>query len=204
MRGSVHQRLDTFVDAAFAFSLTLLLAAPVGGADLLQSLRTTLGQLPAFAIGFVILAMFWNEHVAWRRDGGNDEPFAVVLSLLLVFTVLIFVLTLRPMAEVFASFLLSGSTPGLGADDVGSLFRVYGAGFVAMCVVTMMLHLQGRRHSDAPRVMRGRAIIYAILAAAGTLSLALTFGQPTAQFAPWVYPVAGVAVGLFAWRYRWT
>ncbi|MFN3371213.1 MAG: hypothetical protein ACK4Z0_06760 [Sphingomonadaceae bacterium] len=102
-----------------------------------------------------------------------------------------------------SSFLLLGETPGLERDDVAGLFRIYGAGFAIMCAVTMALHLQGRRQGDHPRGLRGRAIIYALLASAGTLSLLLTFSPKAATFAPWVYPGAGLVVGLFAARYRW-
>jgi uncharacterized membrane protein len=199
-----RHRLDAFVDAAFAFALTLLLANTVAAGDLLESLRATIGQLPAFAIGFAILAMFWNEHVAWRRLGGNDRGLAVLLSLLLVFLVLVFVLALRPMAQSLAAFLLAGESAGLDARGVAEVFRVYGAGFAAMCTVTMALHLQGGRFTDEPRHLRGRAISYGILATAGAVSLALTFLPGTAPLlAPWVYAALPLVMGLFAFLYRW-
>lgn len=69
------------MDAAFAFALTLLLVVGAAPDDLLGSLRAILGQLPAYAIGFATLAMFWNEHVAWRGLGGNERAGATLLSL---------------------------------------------------------------------------------------------------------------------------
>lgn len=198
-----HHRLDAFVDAAFAFALTLLLATTVASDDLLQSLRATLGQLPAFAIGFAILAMFWNEHVAWRRLGGNDRGLAVLLSLLLVFVVLVFVLALRPMAQSLADFLIAGGSPGLDAGGVADLFRIYGAGFATMCTVTMALHLQGCSHTDQPRHLRGRAIVYGILASFGMLSMAITFLPKFGILAPWAYLALPPVMGLFTFLYRW-
>lgn len=198
-----HHRLDAFVDAAFAFAVTLLLATTVDADSLLASLRATLAQLPAFAIGFAILAMFWNAHVAWRRLGGNDRGLAVLLSLLLVFLVLVFVLALRPMAQSLAGFLLAGESPGLDARAIAEIFRVCGAGFATICTVTMALHLQGRPQGDEPRHMRGRAIVYGILAASGALSLALTVMPGLAMLAPWVYAVLPPVMGLFAFLCRW-
>ena len=159
--------------------------------------------MPAFAIGFAILAMFWNEHVAWRRLGGNDRGLAVLLSLLLVFLVLVFVLALRPMAQSLAAFLLAGESAGLDAGGIAEVFRVYGAGFASMCTVTMALHLQGVRFTDQPRHLRGRAISYGILATAGAVSLSLTLLPGAALFAPWVYAALPLVMGLFAFLYRW-
>ena len=60
-------RLDNFTDAAFAFAVTLLV---IGGSEAptsLAMLARAVAEVPAFAIGFAIIAMFWFAHVRWRR-----------------------------------------------------------------------------------------------------------------------------------------
>jgi uncharacterized membrane protein len=203
----VRHRLDGFVDAAFAFSISLI-ATGVVGADgsMAEELRVTLGQVPPFAIGFVILSMFWFEHVSWRRHGGNGHWTAALLSLLLVFLVVTFVMALRPMAEALSAFLLNEAHPALDRPMLIRVFRIYGAGFAMMCTVTMLLFLQGMRFGKpaAPRLIRGRAIVYGLLASVGALSTALTLWPQMAWAAPWVYLVLPPGMALFGFLYRWT
>jgi len=67
-----HGRLDAFVDAAFAFAVTLIV---IGGAGVPRSyaeLEAALTGGPAYAIGFALVAMFWHAHLRWRRLGGGE------------------------------------------------------------------------------------------------------------------------------------
>jgi uncharacterized membrane protein len=203
----VRHRLDGFVDAAFAFSISLIATGVVGASGgMAEELRLTLGQVPPFAIGFVILSMFWFEHVSWRRYGGNGHWTAALLSLLLVFLVVTFVMALRPMAQALSAFLLDEAHPALDRPMLIRVFRIYGAGFAMMCTVTMLLFVQGIRFGNpaSPRLIRGRAIVYGLLALAGAASTALTFWPAMAWASPWVYLVLPPAMALFGAIYRWS
>ena len=63
-RGDKSTRVEAFVDAAFAFALTLLVIAgdsiPASVGELLKALKS----LPAYALGFLLILKFWTEHVA--------------------------------------------------------------------------------------------------------------------------------------------
>src|SRR5688572_19042396 len=113
-------RLDNFTDAAFAFALTLLViggsAAPTSYAMLAQAVA----EMPAFAIGFATLAMFWISHVRWRAFRGDGDGLSVLLTIVLVFLVLVYVQPLRAMARSFSTFLGGSATPFDG--DIGDLF----------------------------------------------------------------------------------
>ena len=88
-------RLDAFTDAAFAFAVTLLV---IGGSEPPTSvamLRAAMAEVPAFAIGFAIIAMFWFAHVRWRHYRGEGGWLSMLLSVLLIFLVLIYVQPLR-------------------------------------------------------------------------------------------------------------
>ena len=67
LRGGGTTRLEAFVDAAFAFAVTLLVISAERIPDSVRSLVLALKQIPAFAAGFALLALFWYAHVRWSR-----------------------------------------------------------------------------------------------------------------------------------------
>ena len=199
-------RLDAFTDAAFAFAVTLLV---IGGSDAslnYAGLIAAVADAPTFAIGFAIIVMFWFAHVRWRALRGDGDWLSVLLSLLLIFLVLIYIQPLRAMARSLSSFLGGSGEPFRG--DLGDLFIIYGAGFVAMSLATAGLFAEalrgGRLDSERRAIVRGEAIIWLILAGTGLLSMALAGFEATERVAPWLYATLGISIGLFAARYDWT
>lgn len=66
-RGLDTTRLDTFVDAAFAFGATVLL---ISSGDLptdVTELKALLADIPAFALSFATMMIFWLSHRNWSR-----------------------------------------------------------------------------------------------------------------------------------------
>jgi uncharacterized membrane protein len=198
-------RLDAFTDAAFAFAVSLLVVgagSSAAGGDLL---RQTVAAIPAFAIGFAIIAMFWLAHVTWRGLRGAGDARSTALTLLLVFVTLIYVVPLRAMATSFADFL-RGNPTGT-AVSVGQLFVIYGIGFCAMSVVTALLFRDVLRQRALPPPVRqvalGQVWIWSILAWTGALSTILALFAATRLLAPWLYATLPLSVGLFAWNWDW-
>lgn len=198
-------RLDNFTDAAFAFALTLLVIGGSAAPTDYAMLAGAVAEVPAFAIGFSIIAMFWIGHVRWRTFRGEGDWLSVLLTVLLVFLVLIYVQPLRAMARSFSSFLGGSGTPFRG--DVGDLFLIYGAGFVAMAGTMAALFFEVRRNPalDGERkvVARGEAYIWLILTATGLVSILMASLEATGKFAPMAYLTLPVSIGLFTWRYDW-
>ena len=198
-------RLDNFTDAAFAFALTLLV---IGGSEAPTSYRalaSAVAEVPTFAIGFAIIAIFWVAHLRWRICRGEGDWLSALLTLLLVFLVLIYVQPLRAMARSLSYFIGSGVAPFEG--DLGDLFVIYGAGYAAMALVTAALFAEaGRRQPPDPELqlaVRGEMLIWIILALTGLVSVALAAFDSTERFAPWLYTSLPITIGLFAWRYDW-
>ena len=130
--GESGGHLDAFVDAAFAFAVTLLV---IGGGDVpatYADLEQVMRNAPAFAIGFAFIVMFWHGHVRWRgyRRGGGALP--ELLSLALVFLVLVYVYPLRLMAVSLVEFVVSDIRTIRTEQEVANLFALYGLGFMAM------------------------------------------------------------------------
>jgi uncharacterized membrane protein len=205
-RDSSSTRLDAFVDAAFAFAVTLLV---IGGGEpprQFAELEAVMWRIPAFAVGFALIGMFWHAHVRWRRLCGNDGVPAVLLSFALVFLVLVYVYPLRMMADSMVGYF-AGRAGALGYVDLPGLFTLYGLGFAGMSALVAVLFYSGLRRSElAPAdrpVVRGEIGIWLILAGSGVLSVLLAQFDATVPFAPWVYSLLPVAIGVFAWRHRW-
>jgi uncharacterized membrane protein len=204
---AVMRRLDAFVDAAFAFAVTLLV---IGGGAVPQSfadLRASAASAPAFAVGFALIAMFWHAHVRWRAYGTRGGALPLLLSLLLVFLVLLYVYPLRLMAASLVAYFGGPRTPAapLTLDDAQGLFAMYGIGFFAMaaCVAAMFATARARSRPPGEQAeLTGQAVIWAILAASGLLSALIAAVAPA--LAPWTYCLLPIAIGLFSWRHDWS
>ncbi len=201
------ERLDNFVDAAFAFAITLLV---ISGASLPRSVDALVHALygvPAFAVCFAQLAWFWHGHVSWREISGRTDGAGLCLSLLLVFFALIFVF---PLHLVYASFFhsLSGGVLSpdfsLGADplqlrSMKLLFACFGLSFACMggTLATLFAH-SARTASGLPRGGAVGAwlssVMWAYIAAVGFVSMLIALFAG----AVWVVAVAGYSYTLLA------
>ncbi|TRW17238.1 TMEM175 family protein [Glacieibacterium frigidum] len=196
------ERLDGFTDAAFAFAVSLLVAG--GGGNGGTDLWSRLADVPAFAIGFAIIGMFWHAHVRWRRHRGPGDGLSVLLTFVLVFVVLVFVFPLAAMADSFSAYIL-------GRPDEHSLqelFTIYGVAFLAMSATMAALFADVLRRPDLTPAQRapvlGDMIIWLILCGTAIVSTILAAqGGRAAVYAPMVYATLPVLIGGFAWRWRW-
>lgn len=104
-RGLAATRLEAFCDAAFAFSVTILVIStggvPGSYAELLDALR----DVPAFAASFAAIAGFWAAHRMWSQRYGLEDRTSTFLSLAMVFVMLIYVYPLKMVFGALASWL---------------------------------------------------------------------------------------------------
>ncbi|HTA66420.1 MAG TPA: TMEM175 family protein [Xanthomonadaceae bacterium] len=154
-RGDKTTRLEAFVDAAFAFAVTLLVISgdhlPRSVDDLILALK----NVPTFAASFWLILVFWTTHADWSRRYGLDDAVTRRLSLLLVFLVLIFV---YPLRMVFSSLFALVTDDWLPTSftihtwhDISALFVTYGIAYGALCAVMWLLY----RHAWNCRVALG-------------------------------------------------
>ncbi len=188
LRGLEVTRLDTFVDAAFAFVLTLLVISfdeiPSSIAEMLAAVR----RIPGFAASFAVLMWFWLQHRMWSRRYGLENSKTVLLSLTLIFVVLVYVYPLRMVFEGMFSNLTGGFLPTSYAidsyDDLRVMFVFYSVGFFAMSLLVGQLYRLAM-HSATPlglnameqRKTRIQIQVWTIAACGALLSIvvALTF-----------------------------
>lgn len=205
LRGEAITRLETFVDAAFAFAVTLLVVSFAAMPDTAAELYDALRRLPAFLAGFTILAMFWHSHHRFSRRFGLEDGAVVTLSLAFVAATLFYVYPLRMVMSAAMHFFTAGWAPS--EFHVGSLaefrmiFIVYGIGFAVLAGIMAWLNLHALRRADALRldaaereVARAEIVSHLLLVATAALSIGIALLlQPGAY---WAYALPGLAYGL--------
>ena len=202
LRGGGTTRLEAFVDAAFAFAVTLLVISAERIPDSVRSLVLALKQIPAFAAGFALLALFWYAHVRWSRHYRLDGMLATLLSLLLVFLVLVYVYPLRLLLGTFFAWISGGWLPMplsdvAGATQIAFVFVFYGLAFASMsaCMAGLYLLAWRRRgslgldHARAAEAM-GEVAAYGYFCVVGLLSALVAVALP-ANAAPWQVAIPG-------------
>ena len=197
-------RLDNFTDAAFAFAVSLLVIGGTRAPDNFDALVGALGDIPAFAFGFAVMALFWLGHVRWRRLRGEGDWVSLVLTLLLVFLTLVYVQPLRGMAAA-TGLWFTGQGSGFRGNLTG-LFAVYGTGFVAMSLTMVGLWAESLRDTDLETadgaIARGERGIWLIMALTGIVSILVSMTR-YGVLAAMVYATLPITIFWFVGRHDW-
>ncbi|MDG2523573.1 TMEM175 family protein [Caulobacter segnis] len=207
------KRLDAFVDAAFAFALTLLIITGGLPPATMADLALALGRIPAFAASFALIILFWMQHRAFGRITARRDGWATGFSLGIVFVMLIYVFPLRLLAESTLHFVFGKRLPGRGLiasfADLRTLYMVYGLGFGLLAALFAGLFAAALRAPDITETGRVEARltvrIWTMIAVIGLLSILAAAFVPISA-APWlpgsIYGVIPLAVWLLASRQK--
>ncbi|MEM7433076.1 MAG: TMEM175 family protein [Pseudomonadota bacterium] len=179
-RGMDMTRLETFIDAAFAFAVTLLV---VGGGDStpinFSEMTLAMKQVPAFAACFANIMLFWYAHHVWSRRFGLDDLPTVLLSLMMIFVILVYVYPLKAIysgaIEFFSDGLLPSNFSMQSAEDLRAMFTIFSTGYFALAALMACLNRHALRVGDAL-----------------LLSDAEAFGTKTEEITWWIH--VGLAV----------
>src|SRR5437660_8275392 len=146
LRGMEMTRLETFIDAAFAFAISMLVIAANQVPDNIEELLGAFRHVPAFVASIVVLGIFWRGHWTWSRRYGLEDGVSIFISWAMLATILIYI---YPLRAIFSSmwFLLSGGRVGhvLGPHsetEVRALFAVFALGFTAIALEMVLLNLR--------------------------------------------------------------
>lgn len=203
--GESSARIDAFTDAAFAFAVSLMVIGGARAPEDVRSLFQSLADIPAFAVGFAIMALFWMGHVRWRRlRGPSVDALSVMLTLFLIFLTLVYVQPLRAMSAATGLWLTGHGSGFRGA--LSDLFAVYGTGFVLMSLTMVALFWEALRRPSLTGAERaelaGERGIWLINAATGLVSVLISF-TPFGMWAAMVYASLGITVPLYTYRHEW-
>jgi uncharacterized membrane protein len=208
-------RLETFVDAAFAFALTMLVISVDVIPDSMEQLIEALKRVPAFAASFAIVVNFWHGHYRWSRRFGVEDAGSVVLSLLLVFIVLVFLYPLRLMMSGAFSAMSGGWLPSeievTSVGDLRLLAVVYGVAFALLSTTLVALNARVRHMPVEPMLSaEDRAVAgvevqaWGILAGLGVTSatLALVLPPSLLGLAVWIWMSLAFIMPLMSRRWN--
>jgi uncharacterized membrane protein len=217
LRGTDATRLDTFVDAAFAFAVTLLVISVDEVPSSYDEFMQALGQIPAFLACFALMMLFWWGHHNWSRKFGLHETPSTLLSLALVALVLIYVYPLRLISGAFFSNASGGALPSglnLTLEQLTDMFIVFGIGFSTMSGALVALYLRVDACRDQLQLnareryfARSEAATWGVLTATGLIStlMALLLPSrlgPAAGFVYWSLIISMPIQSYFAKRGR--
>ncbi len=172
-------RLETFSDAVFAFSATLLvvsLEVPSSFPELLADLR----GFVAFGLRFAVLLALWSVHHAYFRRYPLADSLNIILNAGLLFVILFYVYPLKFMSEGLVGFSTGAAIDmGIrGIDDLALMFILYSAGFVAIFFFVALMYWHAHQKSallNLTLIKKKQAAFFArhymILAAVGGVSI---------------------------------
>ncbi|GLQ89572.1 TMEM175 family protein [Dyella flagellata] len=181
-RVEVH-RLDGFIDAAFAFAVSVLAIAGAEVPRSLHDLLLALDRIPAFACSFAMLMFFWHQQVRWRDRFRLHDASSMLLSLMLVFFALIFVyplnLLFQAMFGAFYALFAQQELPGAptidSVRDVKALYICYALAYACMagCLAGLYRHSLRKLHMAHADRIDARKVFYLQACAVGVASLSL-------------------------------
>jgi Endosomal/lysosomal potassium channel TMEM175 len=91
LRGIAMTRLETFIDAAFAFAITMLVIATQEIPDDIETLLAAFRNVPAFVASIIVLGIFWRGHWLWNRRYGLEDGASIFISWAMIVTMLIYI-----------------------------------------------------------------------------------------------------------------
>ena len=205
-RGASVTRLEAFVDAAFAFAVTMLVISLDAIPDSISAMLQALKGVPAFAASFAQIMMFWSAHATWSRRFGLDDRGSTWLSLVLVFLVLVYVYPLKILFGSFFSWISGGWIPQVAAirtlADLQGMFTMYGLAFGSLSLLMAALNRHALRAAVTPALSehelqktRGEIVRwwYSALVAAGSIVFAMLL---TADGPNWLFGMPGMFYAL--------
>jgi len=208
MRGMEMTRIEVFVDAAFAFSVTMLVisfdAIPTSFAAMIVAIK----GIPAFIAAVAQLMWIWHTHNKWSKRFGLDDAITVVLSTSLLVVVLIYIYPLRVMAQGMFSWFTNGFLPAnfqMGSQELSAMFVFLGIGFMALCIVFILMYRYAASRKDELRLseaelheVRSVELVWSGVAVIGLISIILARALPLAYV-----PFSGFAFMLIAAWVPW-
>lgn len=155
-RGLNQTRIETFSDAVFAFSVTLVVLSS-SVPQTFDQLRESLTEIIPFLICVILIVVIWFQHYIFFLRYGLQDTKTVTINTILLFVLLIYVYPLKFLAkfltELYYGFIF-GIEEGFMSEfggtenfDVKLLMAAYGMGATAIFLSLSWLyrHAYNRR-----------------------------------------------------------
>ncbi len=201
LRGMEMTRLETFIDAAFAFAISMLVIAAQQIPDNIQTLLAAFKNVPTFICSIAVLGIFWRGHWLWSRRYGLEDGASILISWAMIVTILIFIYPLKAIFGAMWYFLSSGQVGQrlslhTTESQARTIFAIYALGLIAISAEILLLNFHAwqlreplRLNERETLVTRGELSGWSIPVSVGIVSLVFALTLPTEQiqWSGWVY-----------------
>src|SRR5580704_2351547 len=216
LRGMQMTRLETFIDAAFAFAISMLIIAAQQIPDNIQALLAAFRNVPTFVCSIAVLGIFWRGHWLWSRRYGLEDGVSILISWAMIVTILIFI---YPLKAIFGAmwFLISNGQVGhqfslhTTESEAMTIFAIYALGLIAISTEIWLMYLRAwqlreplRLNAREQLITRGELTGWSIPVSIGIVSLVLSFILPADQIAwcGWVYFLMAILIRVHNFLHR--
>ena len=201
LRGIQMTRLETFIDAAFAFAISMLVIAAQQIPDNVQALLAAFRNVPTFVCSIAVLNIFWRGHWLWSRRYGLEDRASILISWTMIVTILIFIYPLKAIFGAMWYFLTDGQVGQrlsihTTESQARTIFAIYALGTIAISAEILLLNLRAwqlreplRLNARERLMTRGELTGWSIPVSVGLVSLVLALSVPTEriEWSGWVY-----------------
>src|SRR5213595_2733059 len=201
LRGMEMTRLETFIDAAFAFAISMLVIAAQQIPDNIQALLAAFKNVPTFVCSIAVLGIYWRGHWLWSRRYGLEDGVSILISWAMIVTILIFIYPLKAIFGAMWFFISSGQVGqpfSLHTTEAQerTIFAIYALGLIAISAEILLLNLRAWQLREPLRLnawerlmTRGELTGWSIPVSVGIVALifALTLPAEQVQWSGWVY-----------------
>jgi hypothetical protein len=216
LRGMQMTRLETFIDAAFAFAISMLVIAAQQIPDNIQALLAAFKNVPTFVCCIAVLGIYWRGHWLWSRRYGLEDGVSILISWALIVTILIFIYPLKAIFGAMWNLISSGQVGqpfSLHTTEaqVRTIFAIYAIGLIALSAEIVLLYLRAWKLREPLRLnarerlmTRGELTGWSIPVSVGLVSLLFSFTLPIEQISwcGWVYFLMAIMVRLHWFWHR--
>lgn len=195
LRGLEMTRIEVFVDAAFAFAVTMLVISFDAIPSTFDEMVSALKGVPAFVVSAAQLIWIWYEHNKWSRRYGLEDVVTIVLSAALLMVMLVYIYPLRVMIEGMFTWFTGGYLPaGINLESFQQLsfmFVFLGIGFTVLSLIFVLMYRHALSQADKLQLndiehyeTRTICMLWMGFMAIGVLAIVLALAVPV-EHVPW-------------------
>src|SRR5947208_1993743 len=146
LRGMEMTRLETFIDAAFAFAISMLVIAAQQIPDNIEALLAAFKNVPTFVCSIAVLGIYWRGHWLWSRRYGLEDSVSILISWAMIVTILIFIYPLKAIFGAMWYFISSGQigqpfSLHTTVSQARTIFAIYALGLIAISAEILLLKI---------------------------------------------------------------
>ncbi len=142
-----EKRLDAFVDAAFAFAVSILIIGIGDKVESFDDLLAAFSFVPAFLVSLIIILGFWWAHRQYTEIVSRRDKVSGAFSILIMFIIMVFVYPVSFLAQALLHWLTDAWLPGQGLHpgQIRTIYQIFGAGFALLSGIYALLYFRATR-----------------------------------------------------------